>query len=94
MTLIAVVTLDGFNEIDSFLASYMLGRVDRPDRTVAIASPTPQVTSMNGVTIQSQITLDALPEADAVIIGSGSKTRQYAAPPHSSPRCGWTRRVR
>jgi transcriptional regulator GlxA family with amidase domain len=81
MTHIAVVTLDGFNEIDSFVASYMLGRVDRPDWSVSIASPTPQVTSMNGVTIQSQMSLDELSEADAVIVGSGSKTRQYAADP-------------
>lgn len=81
MTHIAVVTLDGFNEIDSFVASYMLGRVDRPDWSVSIASPTPQVTSMNGVTIQSQMSLEELPGADAVIVGSGSKTRQYAADP-------------
>ena len=81
MTHIAVVTLDGFNEIDSFVASYMLGRVDRPDWSVSIASPTTQVTSMNGVTVQSQMTLAELPDADAVIVGSGSKTRQYAADP-------------
>ena len=49
MTTIAVVTLDRFNEIDSFVASYMLGRVNRPGWRVAIACPTPQVTSMNGV---------------------------------------------
>ena len=36
---IAVVTLDGFNEIDSFVASYILGRVQRQDWEVAIASP-------------------------------------------------------
>lgn len=79
MTRIAVVTLDGFNEIDSFVASYMLARVDRPGWSVSIASPTPQVTSMNGVTIQSQMSLDDLPEMDAVLVGSGSLTRQYAA---------------
>lgn len=79
MTRIAVVTLDGFNEIDSFVASYMLSRVDRPGWSVSIASPTPQVTSMNGVTIQSQMSLDDLPEMDAVLVGSGSLTRQYAA---------------
>lgn len=81
MPTIAVVTLDGFNEIDSFVASYMLGRVNRPDWTVAIASPSPRVTSMNGVTIHAQMSLDALPEADAVIVGSGAKTREYAADP-------------
>ena len=81
MTTIAVVTLDGFNEIDSFVASYMLARVGRPDWSVAIASPTPQVTSMNGVTITAQMSLDGLASADAVIVGSGMKTREYAADP-------------
>lgn len=81
MSRIAIVTLDGFNEIDSFVASYMLGRIKRPGWTVAIASPTAQVTSMNGVTVTSQMPLTELPEADAVIIGSGFKTRDYAADP-------------
>jgi transcriptional regulator GlxA family with amidase domain len=79
MPKIAVITLDGFNEIDSFVASYMLGRVNLPDWTVAIACPTPQVTSMNGVTVTAQMSLDDLPSADAVIVGSGMKTREYAA---------------
>jgi len=81
VTTIAVVTLDGFNEIDSFVASYMLGRVNLPGWTVAIACPTPQVTSMNGVTVHAQMSIDELAGADAVIIGSGGKTREYAADP-------------
>ena len=76
MPTIAVVTLDGFNEIDSFVASYMLGRVNRPDWNVAIACPAAQVTSMNGVTVHAQMSLDDLTSADAVIIGSGGKTRE------------------
>lgn len=76
---VAVVTLDGFNELDSFVASTILGRVQQPDWTVAIASPTPQVTSMNGVTIHAQMSLDEIDHADAVIVGSGVKTRDYAA---------------
>ena len=76
---IAVVTLEGFNEIDSFVASYILARVDRPNWTVAIASPTPQVTSMNGVVVAAQMSLDELPTVDAVIIGSGNRTREFAA---------------
>ena len=81
MTLVAVVTLDGFNEIDSFVASYMLGRVHRSDWNVAIACPSARVTSMNGVTINAQMRLDDLHTADAVIVGSGLKTREYAADP-------------
>ena len=78
---IAVVTLDGFNEIDSFVASYMIGRVGRPDWEVLIASPTEQVTSMNGVTVTAQMSTDDLPSAGAVIVGSGGRTREYAADP-------------
>jgi hypothetical protein len=33
--------LDGFNEIHTFVASFVLGRVPREDWTAAIASPTP-----------------------------------------------------
>ena len=69
----------GSNEIDSFVASCILGRVQRDDWIVAIASTTRQVTSMNGVTVTAQMALDELPSADAVIVGSGIKTRQYAA---------------
>lgn len=79
MPKVAVVTLDGFNEIDSFVALMMLGRVNRPDWSVAIASPTPTVTSMIGVTVHAQMALTELPSADAVVVGSGMKTRDYAA---------------
>ncbi|MFZ4720684.1 MAG: DJ-1/PfpI family protein [Ilumatobacteraceae bacterium] len=64
--------------MDSFVASYMLGRTQRDDWHVAIACPTDRVTSMDGVTVHAQMSLADLPEADAVIIGSGAKTRDYA----------------
>ncbi|MEM1335869.1 MAG: DJ-1/PfpI family protein [Actinomycetota bacterium] len=76
---VAIVTLDGFNELDTFVAMTILGRVQRPDWSVAIASPASTVTSMNGVTVEAQMSLDELPAADAVIIGSGTKSREYAA---------------
>lgn len=79
--LIAVVTLDGFNEIDSFVASAVLHRVDRPDWQVAIAAPAERVTSMNGVEIRAQMPLTELGRADGVIVGSGMRTREYAADP-------------
>ncbi|NIJ22344.1 transcriptional regulator GlxA family with amidase domain [Sphingomonas naasensis] len=44
-----------------------------------ITSPTPEVTSLNGVTVQRQRPLEFAGEADAVIIGSGMKTRDIAA---------------
>jgi transcriptional regulator GlxA family with amidase domain len=79
--LIAIVTLDGFNEIDSFVAQHMLCRVKHDDWKVAIASPSETVTSMNRVVVGAQMKLADLSSADAVIIGSGIKTRDYAADP-------------
>src|SRR5262245_16684898 len=47
--------------------------------TAYITSPTPQVTSMNGISVQRQRPLEFAAEADAVLIGSGVKTRELAA---------------
>jgi transcriptional regulator GlxA family with amidase domain len=76
---IAVLTFDGFNELDSFVAAAILNRMKARGWKAEIASPTETVTSLNGVTIQRQQPLEFAAEADAVIIGSGSKTREIAA---------------
>lgn len=76
---IAVLTLEGFNELDSFIAAGILNRMRAKGWEALITTPTPQVTSMNGVTITGQRGLDFLPQADAVLVGSGIKTRDYAA---------------
>ena len=78
---IAILTLDGFNELDSFIAAGILNRMKTQGWAAHITCPTPQVTSMAGVTVQRQKPLDFLTEADAVLIGSGIKTRDYAADP-------------
>lgn len=78
---IAILTFDGFNEIDSFVALSMLGRVKQPAWSVAIASPTPRVASMNGVVIERQISLADARAADVVWVGSGKKTRDVVADP-------------
>lgn len=72
----AILTFDAFNEIDSLLAFHMLNRVKRPNWRVTICAPTPSVTSMNGLTITAQSTLEEASAADAVIIGSGRRTRE------------------
>jgi len=75
---IAILTFDGFNEIDSFVAASILNRL-RPEGWAAyIASPTPTVTSMNGVRIERQKPLEFANDADAVIVGSGNQTRAIA----------------
>jgi len=76
---IAILTLDGFNELDSLIALGLLNRVKLPGWRVSLACPSPQVTSMNGVTLQAQATLAEATSADAVLVGSGIKTRDYAA---------------
>jgi transcriptional regulator GlxA family with amidase domain len=76
---IAVLTFDGFNELDSFVAAAILNRLRGQGWEAHITSPTPQVTSMNGVTIERQRPLDFATDADAVIIGSGIRTREIAA---------------
>lgn len=72
---IAILTFDGFNELDSFIAAGILNRMRAQGWAASITSPTPQVTSMNGVTIDAQKPLAFAQEADAVLIGSGIKTR-------------------
>ncbi len=76
---IAVLTFDGFNELDSFIASHILNRMKAKGWAAHITSPTPEVTSMNGVTVQRQHPLEFAAEADAVLIGSSVNTRDIAA---------------
>ena len=76
---IAILTFDGFNELDSLIALGILNRMKRPDWRVSIASPTASVCSMNGVVLQAQASLADAVEADAVIVGSGMQTREVVA---------------
>ncbi len=73
---IAIVTFQGFNELDSFIALGILNRIKLPNWRVSICCPEASVTSMNGVTIQAQSRLADLSSADAVWIGSSMKTRE------------------
>lgn len=73
---IAILTFQGFNELDSFIALGVLNRVKRPGWRVSICCPQDEVTSMNGVTVRAQSRLEDAADADAVIIGSGSRTRE------------------
>jgi transcriptional regulator GlxA family with amidase domain len=78
---IAILTFDGFNELDSLIAYGMLSRMallGDTDWRVSIASPSTRVTSMNGLTIEAHIGLQEACTADAVLFGSGMKTREVA----------------
>lgn len=76
---IAILTFQGFNELDSLIALGILNRVKKPGWRVTLCCPEPEVTSMNGVTLRAQSSLDDLPSADAVIVGSGMQTREVVA---------------
>lgn len=75
---IAILTFDGFNELDSFIALGILNRLKGEGWRVSIASPTPQVTSMNGLVVNRHMSLEDVRFADGVIVGSGIKTRDVA----------------
>lgn len=62
---IAILTFDGFNELDSCIALGILNRVKRPGWRVSIACPTARVRSMNGVVVEAQATLAEACAADA-----------------------------
>ena len=81
---ISILTFDAFNDLDSLVAFGMLNRIallGDKDWQVRIASPAPRITSMNGLTIDAHEDLSQLAEADAVLVGSGMKTREVANTP-------------
>jgi transcriptional regulator GlxA family with amidase domain len=78
---IAILTFEGYNELDSLIALGVLNRVRASDWRVSIASPTARVRSMNGVVIESMASLEEASAADAVIVGSGMQTRDVISNP-------------
>ena len=89
---IAIITFDGFNELDSFVAFGLLNRLIAEGWKAEITSPTTHVTSMNGLTVQAQQPLEFANDADAVIFGSGIYTRAIAQGMGSSG--AWLDRLR
>jgi transcriptional regulator GlxA family with amidase domain len=73
---IAILTFEGYNELDSLITLGVLNRVRTPGWRVTLATPTARVRSMNGVVIEQMSTLEEACEADAVIVGSGIATRE------------------
>ncbi|MFN9644779.1 MAG: DJ-1/PfpI family protein [Cyanobacteriota bacterium] len=83
---VTVITCDGFNEIDSLIAYHLLNRVKSFGLRVTICAPTLKVTSMNGLVINAQTTLEEAGLADAVIVGSGMRTQEFASIPEFTSR--------
>ncbi|MFH8582326.1 DJ-1/PfpI family protein [Streptomyces zaomyceticus] len=78
---IAILTFAGYNELDSLIALGVLNRIKTDGRRVTLATPSPRVTSMNGVVIEQMSTLEEACAADAVIVGSGIATREVVEDP-------------
>ncbi|MGO4812332.1 DJ-1/PfpI family protein [Cupriavidus sp. 2MCAB6] len=76
---IAILTFEGFNELDSLIALGILNRIKQPGWRVSIASPADKVRSMNGVVMEAQASLKDACDADAVLVGSGIRTRDVVA---------------
>lgn len=76
---IAVLTFEGFNELDSFIASSIMNRMKGEGWNVQITCPSESVTSMNGLTVLAQQPLEFANSADVVLFGSGMLTREVAA---------------
>ncbi|MCZ4316691.1 DJ-1/PfpI family protein [Comamonadaceae bacterium G21597-S1] len=76
---ITILTFQGFNELDSLVALGILNRIKKPHWRVSLCCPEPMVTSMNGVVVHAQSRLEDAATADAVIVGSGIKTREVVA---------------
>lgn len=72
---IAIVTFEGFNEIDSFVALHILNRVKCEGWKAEIVAPSNSITSMNGVTVHTQQPFSFVNQADTVLFGSGKLTR-------------------
>ena len=78
---IAILTFQGFNELDSFVAFGVLNRIKKPGWRVTLCCPEPTVTSMNGVVVHAQSTLAEAASADVVLVGSGMQTREVVENP-------------
>jgi transcriptional regulator GlxA family with amidase domain len=75
---VAVLTFDGFDEVDTFVAIGLLNRLRPEGLDAQLTSPSAQVTSMSGVTVLAQQPLEWVNEADAVWFGSGLYIRAIA----------------
>lgn len=76
---VAVVTFDGFNELDSFIASALINRCREDGLEAFVTTPAPVVRSMSGVEVTGQRPMEFVTEADVVLIGSGVRTRDVVA---------------
>ena len=75
---IALLTFDGFDELEVFTLSGLLNRLSTRGWKADIASTASQVTSMNGVTVSVAQPLEFANEADAVVFTGNIYARAIA----------------
>jgi transcriptional regulator GlxA family with amidase domain len=73
---VSILTFQGFNEIDSFVAFKMLKWLGKKDWQINVCCPEVEVMSWGGLTIRAQSLLEEASDSDAVMIGSGGFTRR------------------
>ncbi len=78
---INILSFEGFNELDSFIAYGILNRIKKPGWRVSIAGPSARIRSMNGLVTETQASLQEASAADAVIVGSGIYTKEVVNDP-------------
>lgn len=72
---VAILTFEGFNEVDVFLAFNLLNRLDVQGWRAEIASPGKRVTSVHGATVEAHRPLTFANDADAVIFAGTATAR-------------------
>jgi transcriptional regulator GlxA family with amidase domain len=77
-TRVAIVSFDGFNELDSFITLGLLNRLRAKGLSAELCGPGHAITSMHGVTVSLQRPLEWANEAEVVLFGSGLYTRAIA----------------
>jgi DNA-binding transcriptional LysR family regulator len=93
---IAILTFEGYNELDSLIALGVLNRVKDDGWRVTIATPAATVTSMNGVVIEQMSTLEEACEADAEQYGQALGLHWFPVPaalPELDIRLFWHARL-
>ncbi len=72
---IAILTFQGFNEIDCLVAYRILKWLNKPDWNIKIYCPELEVISAGGLNIKAQAMIEDACDADGIIVGSGIFTR-------------------
>ena len=75
---IALLTFDGFDELEGFTLSGLLNRLGAHEWRAEITSSASQITSANGVTVHAAQPLEFANEADAVVFSGNVYARAIA----------------